>query len=224
MTPLVEAVVLPLVFLSVWLVGAIRPGADAPLVPPTPASLVAAMVLLAIFVRSGTLAPDRLMHGGRTAMANVNGLVVILSVLAAAAQVVTLVVPDAGVPALVGWTVLLALLVQTLVMGIDRPRVLRGLLVTFGLAFLLKFVILASLSHPAGGRLGRAMQLLFEGVTLGTLTQRTLHPSEPYLAFATLVAFLLGVAWLPSARWEMIRRESPRRLPRPPSHAEGWLE
>ena len=57
MSPLVEACVLPVVFLTVTLIGALRPGAGSTLVPPTPTSLVAAVVLLAILVRSGALAP-----------------------------------------------------------------------------------------------------------------------------------------------------------------------
>jgi hypothetical protein len=40
--------------------------------------------------------------------------------------------------------------------------------------------------------------VLLEGVTLGTLTQPRLHPVAGYLAFATLVLFLIGLAMLPT--------------------------
>jgi hypothetical protein len=82
---------------------------------------------------------------------------------------------------------------------------LRGLLVTFGAAFTLKFVLLAALSAPADGRFARALQLLFEGITLGAVTQRPPHAAEGYLAFATLLLYLIGVAFLPSASWQMVR-------------------
>jgi hypothetical protein len=201
----VEACVLPGVFLTVVLLGALRPGVAAPLVPPTPAALVAAVVLLALLVRSGAVAPERLMQTNRGALANMNGLVVLVTLFVASAEVVTLVVPDNGVPALVGWTVLASLLAQALVIGPDRVRLLRGLLVTFGAAFVLKFIMLAAISSPAESRVARALQILFEGVTLGTMTQRPPHPLEAYLAFATLGLYLFGVAWLPSAAWHMVR-------------------
>ena len=207
MSPLVEACVLPVVFLTVTLIGALRPGAGSPLVPPTPASLVAAVVLLAILVRSGALAPERLLNPQRPPLATANAIIVLVALFIASAQVVTLLIPDSGVPALLCWTVLASLLVQALAIGPDRVRVLRGLLVTFGAAFVLKFIVLAAISSPAESRVAQALQLLFEGVTLGTISQRPPHPLDPYLAFTALVAYLIGVAWLPSASWQMVRSD-----------------
>jgi len=89
----------------------------------------------------------------------------------------------------------------------DRARVLRGLAVTFGAAFVLKFVVLAAISSPAEGRLARALQLLFEGVTLGIVSQRPAHPVEEYLAFGTLVLYLVGLAGLPRAAWHMAKAQ-----------------
>lgn len=207
MTPLVEALVLPALFLTVTLVGAIRPGAAVTLEPPSPASLVAAMMLCATLVRSGTLAPERLLNVGRAAIANLNGLVLLVTAFAASAQVLTLVVPGSGLPAFIGWVVLISLLLQALVIGPDRTRLLRGLLVTFGAAFVLKFVVLAAMSTPAEGRVARAIQALVEGVTLGAMAQPAPHRFDAYLAFGTLVLYLTGVAWLPPAAWHMVRRE-----------------
>jgi hypothetical protein len=211
-TALVEACVLPLVFLTVILLGAIRPGAEITVVPPRPSALVTAMLLIAILVRSGALSPERLMNASRSALANINGLTVLLALFAASAQVVTLLVPSSGVPAMIAWTVLISLLVQALAIAPDRTRVLRGLAITFGAAFTLKFVVLAAISAPAEGRVSRALQLLFEGVTLGTMTQRPPHPAEAYLAFGTLILFLIGIAWLPSAPWQMVRVSASRTL------------
>ena len=70
MSALREAVVFPLVFLTVVLASALRPGAQVTLVPPPPGALVAALLVLALLVRSGTLAPDRLLHTTRTSLAN----------------------------------------------------------------------------------------------------------------------------------------------------------
>lgn len=208
MTPVVEACVLPSVLLTVVLAGAIRPGAEITLAAPSLASLVIAMALVGLFVRSGALAPERLMNTARSALANINGLTILLTLFAASAQVVTLVVPDSGVPALIVWVVLISLLLQAFAMGADRGRLLRGLLVTFGATFVLKFIVLAAISAPAEGRVTRALQLLFEGVTLGAVSQRVPHVIEGYLAFVTLVLYLVGVAWLPSATWRMVRADA----------------
>ncbi|HXG87380.1 MAG TPA: hypothetical protein VNJ02_03510 [Vicinamibacterales bacterium] len=200
MKPIVEACLLPLLFLTVIWLAALRPGGPVMLVIPSVGALVMAMVLLSLFVRSGTLAPDRLMHQSRSALANSNGLVLLLCAAFASAAVINLVIPDDGVPALIGWAVLVSLLMQALAIAPDRQRLLRGLLVTFGAAFTLKFVILAAVSAPAESRTARILQLLFDGLTLGSISQRPPHPLEGYLALVTLVLYFIGLAMLPSAR------------------------
>jgi hypothetical protein len=196
--------VLPVVFLTVTLLGALRPGALETVVAPSPASLVGAVVLLALLVRSGALDADRLVHASRSGLANLNGLSVLVTLFVASAAALTLVVPESGFPALVSWTVITALLAQAMAMGPDRVRLLRGLLVTFGAAFVLKFIVLAALSTPAEGRIAQALRLLVDGLTLGSIAQRPPHPAEAYLAFGTVALYLFGVAWLPSARWQRI--------------------
>ncbi|HVR28144.1 MAG TPA: hypothetical protein VMS86_01305 [Thermoanaerobaculia bacterium] len=205
MSPLFEALALPCLLLTVVLAGAIRPGADVTMVPPTLGSLVVAIALMALLVRSGALAPERLMGPSRSPLQNLNGLTALLALYAASAQVITLVVPDSGVPALIGWVVLVSLLLQAFAVAPDRARLLRGLAVTFAAAFVLKFVVLAAISSPTQGRLARGLQLLFEGVTLGAVSQRPAHPLEGYLAFGTLVLYLVGLACLPRAAWHMVR-------------------
>jgi len=162
---------------------------------------VAGVAVVGLLVRSGALAPERLMNGTRSALANVNGASVLVTVFAATAELVTALVPESGVPALVAWIVLATLMGQAFAMAPDRTRLLRGLLVIFGASFLLKFVVLAALSAPAEGRVSRAVQMLFEGLTLGMLSQRAPHPLEGYLVFAAIVLYLVGVALLPPAAW-----------------------
>jgi hypothetical protein len=205
MTAVREALVLPILFLTALLIAAIRPGAAVSMSPPSPGALVAGMGLFALLVRSGSVDPARLMNGSRSSIANINGLIVLLTLFVASAQVIASSVPESGVPAVIAWLVLLSLLLQAFAMTPDRTRVLRGLLVTFGTAFTVKYVVLAALSAPAQGRVARAVQALFEGLTLGVVSQRPMHAAEPYLTFAAVVLYLVGVALLPAARWEMVR-------------------
>ncbi len=213
MTALREAVLLPALFLTIVLMAGVRPGAAASVVPPSLASLVAATALLGLLVRSGAVAPERLVNATRGLLANLNGLSVLTTLFVASAQIVTALVPESGVPAALVWAVFGSLLLQAFAIGPDRTRVLRGLLVTFGAGFTLKFVLLSAISSPAEGRVARALQLLFEGVTLGAVTQRPPGLAEGYLAFAATALYLIGVASLPSASWHMVRVLSRKELP-----------
>lgn len=205
MTPILEACLLPALFLTVLLAGAVRPTGDVSLVAPSLSSLVMATILLVLYVRSGTLAPERLMNSLRSPLANVNGFIVLATTFLASAQVVTLLIPETGLPALMVWIVLTSLVLQAFAIAPDRQRLLRGLLVTFSATFTLKFVLLAAISAPAEGRVSRALQLLFEGITLGGVSQRPANAIEGYVAFGTLALYLVGIALLPSATWHMVR-------------------
>jgi hypothetical protein len=198
MTPAREAIALPLVFLTVVLLGGLRIADRVALVPPGLFALVLAMLLFAILTRSGALAPERLMSASRPAIANVNGLVVLVTAFVASAQAFALATPEWGLPRLLFDVFLLVLLLNTLAAAPDRVRVLRSLMVVLGSAFTLKFIVLAALSDPVGGRLKQALLIAFEGLTLGTITQEVFHPATGYLAFVTFVLFLLGLALLPS--------------------------
>jgi hypothetical protein len=197
MTPAREAAILPLLFLTVVLAGGVHIAADVTIRPPSLFGFVLAVLLLALLVRSGACAPERLLHGSRSALANVNGLIVILTLLIASAQAFTLVTPEFGLPLVLVSLFLLILLVNTIAASPDRPRVLRSLLVILGSTFTLKFVVLASLAEPATGRLARVMQALFEGATLGALSQQPMHPATSYLGLAALTVFLVALALLP---------------------------
>ena len=90
-------------------------------------------------------------------------------------------------------------MMNTMAASPDRVRVLRSLAVTFGAALVLKFIVLDALSDPAGGRLTRLLQVLFEGVTLGAVSQDVQHPASGYIAFAAIAMFLTALSLLPSA-------------------------
>jgi hypothetical protein len=214
MTPVREAITLPAIFLTVTLAGGVRIGAPGVIVPPTLFSLVLATLLLGALVQSGTLAADRLMNAARAPAANLNGLVVLLSAFAASAQSLSLVTPAGGLPAVIAGLVLLAMVVQMLVVRLDRLGLLRGLILTLGGGFVLKFIVLASLSSPASGRLARVFQVLFDNVTLGAMIQPPLAAADGYLAFVTLLLYFVGLFLLPSAPWRHERVDAERLPPR----------
>ena len=213
MTAVREAIVLPLLLLTVAFFGGLEPGARDPWSPPSIFSLVLAVMVMAALVRSGTLAPDRLMHGSRSILANSNGFVVLVSLFAASAQTLHMLTPRSGLPSLIVGVVLFVMLVNTLVMSPDRPRLLRSFAVVTGSAFILKFVVLAALADPGGGRTKRVLLALFDVATLGIISQAPLHPSAGYVAFAIVLLFLIAVALLPSAVYHFPTGLQPYRAP-----------
>src|SRR5215213_2632494 len=97
-----EAITLPILFLTVSLMSAVRVGAEGSIrfVGPTLLSLVLAVMLGALLLRAGVIAPERLVSSRRTALANANGSVVLLTLLFASAQVFTFLTPETGLMAL----------------------------------------------------------------------------------------------------------------------------
>ena len=195
-----EAIVLPLIFLTVVMFGGLEPGSSARWLAPSLFSLVLAVMILAVLARSGALAPDRLLHADRSIVANANGAMVLVSLFSASAQVVHMLTPRSGLPSVIVGLVLFLLLLNTLVALPDRQRLLRSLAVVLGSAFVLKFVILAALADPEGGRTRRVLIALMDAATLGTISQDPLPPAAGYLAFFLVLLYLIGVAALPKRR------------------------
>jgi hypothetical protein len=192
-----EAFTLPLLFLTVALAGGVRLADRVVLLAPPLFTLVLAFLFVAVLTRSGALAPDRLMSQARPPLANLTGLAVLLALFAATTQAFNLAIPESGLPRVLFSVFLLVLLLNTLAAEPDRVRVLRSVLVIFGSAFTLKYVVLGALSDPAGSRMQRILQVLFEGVTFGTVSQQVYRPATGYIAFGALALFVGGLALLP---------------------------
>jgi hypothetical protein len=152
-----------------------------------------------VLVRAGALAPERLLYGSRSILANTNGILVLAALFIGSAQVLHMLTPRSGLPSILVGLVLLLMLINTWVAVPDRPRVLRSLAVVLGSAFLLKFVVLAALADPEGGRTKRVLVALFDVATLGTISQDPLHPAAGYVAFVVCTVYLVGIAALPGA-------------------------
>jgi hypothetical protein len=93
MTVAREAAYLPLAFLTVALLGGVRIAGGVTLLPPSLFSLVLALMLLGVLVKSGALAPERLMSARRVGLANATGFVVLVTLFFASAQAFSLVNP-----------------------------------------------------------------------------------------------------------------------------------
>jgi hypothetical protein len=196
-TPTREAITLPLVFLTVVLAGSVRLGPPLQFSPPPLFALLLGLMLVGALAQSGALIPAALINPERSALENLNGFAVMLTLFAASAQAMAILLPTSGVPAVMMSVLLFALLAQALAINPPRAQLLRGLMVSVGVAFVLKFIVLDSLSAPATGGIARFVQFVFEGVTFGSVTQSPLPRASGYIAFATLILHLFGIILLP---------------------------
>jgi len=199
MSAIREAIVLPLLFLTVILLGGVRLGAGVALVPPSLFSLVLGTMLVAALVRGGALAPDRLLHGSRSIVANANGAAVLATLFVAASQVLGMLTPPSGLPLFFVDVFLFVLLLNTLVAQPDRTRLLRSLTVILASALVLNYVLLAGLSDPSGSRTKRILVAVFDAATFGAIAQEPQSAGAGYVAFLTIALFLAGVGALPRA-------------------------
>jgi hypothetical protein len=170
-------------------------------------------MLIVALVRSGALDPTRLMHGARPPLANANGAVVLAALFAASAQLLTMLTPRSGLPLFFVDVLLFVLLLNTLVAEPDRVRLLRSLAVTLGSALILKYVVLASVSSPSGGRMSRVMIAIFDAATFGSITQEVQAPASGYLAFFATALYFVALALLPVAVYRRPGAELERRPP-----------
>jgi hypothetical protein len=196
---LVDFVVLPLLFLTVALLGGLRIGADDRtfiFIAPPLITLLLATLLMLLLVRGGLV---RLHHWVGTdfpPLTNVAHIWMFITVFFASAQAFNSVLPERG---LLHWLFsffILWTLWNNQFSSFDARRLLRSLAVLFGTAFVLKHMLLASLYSPDGGWLKRVAGTLLQGVALGTLDAPTFAAATGYIAFFTLALYVAGLILL----------------------------
>ena len=194
-----EAITLPLVFLGVSGLSAVRigEGGATRFVGPTLFALVLAVMLAGLLLRAGVLAPERLVSSRRAPLANANGVSVLVTLLFASAQVFTLLTPEGGLMAVLFSAFYLTLLWTTAAARPAAHHLLRSLAVVFGSALVLRFVVLNAIAAPAGSVAHKLFAAALEGLTLGGLGLEYHAPATGYAAFIALGLFFVGLLLLP---------------------------
>lgn len=199
MTAIREAIVLPVLFLTVTLLGGFRNGASVVLLPPPLVAVVLGVLLVGALARGGVLVPGLLINGGRTPLENTTGAVVVATLLSASAQVFNLITPDTGLLHLL-FTAFFLVQILTTMAGTSGPRqLLRSVGVLLACAFVLRFVVLENLYAPGTGTIKRMLTLLVEGVSLGAIDYQPHAPATGYVALLTIALYLVGLWLLSSA-------------------------
>lgn len=194
-----EAIVVPWMLLTVALAAGLRVTLEGELrfLVPTLSSLVAMLLLLTVFARTGIVRPALLIGEQRTAIENLNGCVVLIALAAASAQIIAAVTPEAGLPLVLGVIFLFALFANTLAAAPRRGEALRALFVAFFAAFSVKFIVLDALYAPDRGLGGKLLTGLLEGITLGSLDHVVWAPATGYVIFLMLVLYFGALVLIP---------------------------
>lgn len=196
---LVDFVVLPMLFLTVALLGGLRVDAESRtfiFVAPPLVTLLLAVLLLLLLVRGRLIRFNQWVGNEFPPLTNVAHIWMLLTLFFASAQAFNSVLPERG---LLHWLFsffFLWTLWNNQFASFDPRRLLRSLAILFGTAFVLKHLLLASLYSPESGWLKRVAGTLLQGVSLGTLDASSFAPATGYISFFTLTLYVAGLILL----------------------------
>lgn len=197
----VNYIFLPLLFLTVALLGGLRLNAadDAFLfLKPALINLIYASVLLILFFRAGLLKLDGWFSENFSTLKNAANAAVVLTLFAASTQVFNSLLPERGLPFWIVAFCFFWTLWNNLFADFDVKRLLQSLGGLFGLAFVVKYLVLANLIAPTGASWWRS---IIENPTQEAFTWLLDLPrfaaGTGYIQFFAVIFYLTGLFLLP---------------------------
>jgi len=196
-----QYVFLPLIFLTVALLGGLRlDAADGSLIflKPPLVCLIFAVILLVLFFRSGLLRLEGWFAETFSTLKNVANGTVLLALFFASTQIFNSLLPERGLPFWVFAFCFFWTLWNNLFVEFQGKRLLQSLGSVFALAFVSKYLILAYLTAPISeswwrGILENPAQEFF--TILFDLPR--FSAGTGYIQFFTVIFYLLGLFLLP---------------------------
>jgi len=194
-------ILLPAIFLTVTLLGGLRLGAvDNAFIFLKPAliCLVFAALTVVLFFRSGMISIEGWIADARPLLHNAANLAVLLTLFTATMQLYNSLLPEQGLTFwVVGfcffWTIW-----NNLFAEFDAKRLLRSMIALFGLAFVVKYLVLANITAAPTGSW---WQRLFENPGKEAFTWLLELPKYSagtgYIQFFTLALYLIGLFLIP---------------------------
>jgi len=196
---LVDFVVLPFLFLTVALLGGLRIGAESRtfifIAPPLVTLLLATLSML-LFVRGGLLRFQQWVRSDLPPLTNVAHIWMFITIFFGSAQAFNSVLPERGLFHWLFSFFFLWTLWNNQFSSFDARRLLRSLTILFGTAFILKYMLLASLYSPEGGWFQRVAGTVLQGLTLSPPDTSTFATVTGYIAFFTLALYVAGLILL----------------------------
>lgn len=194
-------VILPLIFLAVTLLGGMRLGAaDNAFIFLKPAliALVFAALTLVLYFRSRLVAVDGWLSESLPGTQNVANAFVLLTMFTATVQLYNSLLPEQGLPFwVVGfcffWTIW-----NNLFADFELKRLLKSLIALFGLAFVVKYLVLANLTATGEANW---LQRIFENPAKEAFTWLLDLPryaaGTGYIQFFTVTLYMIGLMLTP---------------------------
>ncbi len=195
---------LPVIFLTVALLGGLRLAAtpDNAFIFWRPAlfCLISAAILMVLFFRARLISIEGWFSEDFTALKNVANGAVLVTLFAASVQIFNALLPEQGLPFWVFAFCFFWTLWNNLFADFDVKKLLRSLAALFGLAFVVKYLILANLAAPASEGW---LQGIFQNPTKEAFTWLLDLPrfsaGTGYIQFFTVTFYLFGLFLLPNS-------------------------
>ncbi|MBL8180288.1 MAG: hypothetical protein JNL64_01615 [Blastocatellia bacterium] len=190
----VRYIILPLIFLTVTLLGGLRFGekdsAFIFLVPPL-LCLVFAAAVMVLFFRSGLLRLESWLTERKSTLENVSNGAILVTLFTATVQIFNSLMPEQGLPFWVIGFCFVWTLWNNLFSDFDVAKLLKSLAAMFALAFVAKYLVLANLVGPSEGNW---LQRIIENPGKETFTWLLDLPR--YAAATGYVQFFAAVLYL----------------------------
>jgi hypothetical protein len=190
---LLHFIVLPTILLTVGLLGGLRIDAQTRqfvFIAPPLVTLVLAILLGSLFVRAGAIDLHHWLSIEQRTLTNLSHLLTLISLFFASAQAFNCVLPESG---LLHWMFsffFLWTLWTDQFSTFDRRRLLKSLIVLFGTAFVLKYLLVSGLYAPEGGWLRRIASTLLQGIAIDV---PAFAPITGYVSFFALALYVVGL-------------------------------
>ena len=199
----VQYILLPFLLLTVALLGGLRlAGTDASFIFLKPAllCLILAAIMLALFLRAGLIRLDGWIAEDLSLLKNAANGAVLLSLFAATTQIFNSLLPEQGLPFWIVAFCFFWTLWNNLFADFDTKRLLRSLGGLFGLAFVVKYLVLANLTAPTSDNWLRG---ILENPTQEAFTWLLdlprFSPGTGYIQFFAAAFYLIALFLLPAS-------------------------
>lgn len=194
-------VYLPIVFLTVTLLGGLRfaPDASFVFIRPSLVCLILAAMLMVLFARAGSVRLRSWFSEDFSLLTNLSSAIVIGSVYAASTQLFNSLIPEQGVPFWVLTFCFFWTLWNNVFAEFDTRRLMKSLAALFALAFVAKYLILLNLASPADqGWAESVLKNPSQSAATWLLDIPRFSSATGYVQFFATALYMLGLYLLPA--------------------------
>ena len=192
-----QYIVLPWIFLTVALLGGLRFGAqtnDFLFFKPPLVCLIFASILLILFFRANLIRLDGWFSERFSTLKNAANVAVLLTLFAASTQIFNALLPENGLPFWIVAFCFFWTLWNNLFAEFDTRKLLKSLGSLFGLAFVVKYLLLANLTAPES-------EIWWQGILQNPTKEAFTYlldlprysAGTGYVQFFTVVFYLIGL-------------------------------